>query len=135
MPQASVAERTVYRALSAELAQAGRDVFVEYTVNVSRKPLRYRQVDLRTVLASGIEMWVEIDGPNHKGKDNKARDVELARLASEHGAVLLHWPLWRVMHSGLSPLLEAVLRGDQHRGHAEPNLDTPYRVWDSRYSR
>jgi hypothetical protein len=106
---------------------------VEYTISYARIPPRWRQVDLYVQLASGVEMWVEIDGPNHKGRRNKARDVQLAQLAKDHGATVLHWPMWKVWHAGLTPLLEAVLRGDQHLGHAELGEDRFYKVWDSRY--
>lgn len=115
------------------MRSAGIPCVVEYSITVSRKPVRFRQIDLRIDLPSGVQMWVEIDGPNHRGERNKARDVELAALASQHGAVVLHWPMWKVWHKGLTPLLEAIYRGDQHRGHAEPNDGEPYRVWDSRY--
>jgi len=135
MPQASPEEHAIYSALGGELRSAGIPFDVEYTVIATRKPLRYRQVDVRAQLPSGVEIWVEIDGPNHRGDRNKDRDVDLARLASGHGAVVLHWPMWKVWHEGLTPLLEAVLRGDQDLGYAAPNREYPYKVWDSRYFR
>lgn len=135
MPRAGVEERVVYLVLRAELRERALFPDVEYVVNVSRKPVRFRQIDVRVVIPSGIEMWVEIDGPNHRGQRNIARDAELARLASEKGATLLHWPLWRVLDEGATPLVEAILRADRHDGHVE-HLRTRgdrYRTFDSRY--
>jgi hypothetical protein len=131
MPAPSPYEYAIYEATAGEMRRRKIPVIVEYTINVSRKPLRYRQVDLRIDLPPGVQMWVEIDGPNHKGKRNIERDRELAHLAIRHGAVLLHYPLWRVLHEGFTALLDSIMRGDQNLGHAG---EERYKVWDSRYS-
>jgi len=134
MPPPSLEERTIYRTLRAEMKRMGISAIVEYTVSTGRKPTRFRHVDLRFFLPDEQgEMWVEIDGPNHRGKRNIDRDRDLAALAIERRVTLLHWPLWKVLDSGMTPLLQAILRGEKHHGHVEPDIDR-YRVWDSRYS-
>lgn len=112
-----------------QLKASGIESDLEWAASVSRTPVRFRQIDLRcTVL--GRDVWVEIDGPNHRGVRNKARDRLLSLLAAKHGARLIHWPLWRIVGDGSQPLVDAILDGrTEHLGHAESE---PYDVWRSK---
>ena len=132
MPPASQQERAIYVAVAADLRRLGHHVDVEYSITTARNPLRFRQIDLRVLIAEDTERWVEVDGPNHRGRRNAARDQELAALATEKRVVLLHWPLWRVLQDGTGAFVEAIVRGERDYGHAEPGRRS-YRVYDSRY--
>lgn len=137
MPEAGLEERLIYRVIAAKFRDLGHVVTVEYTVNTGRAPLRYRQIDLRIQLTDQpVEVWLEIDGPNHRGLRNVRRDRELAGLALERRVQLIHWPVWRVLDDGVDPIVKAVLSGETHYGHADGEVKghhNRYRTFDARY--
>lgn len=100
----------------------------EWSMTYSRNPTRFRQVDLRVILPGGDVVWIEIDGPNHRGRKNIDRDKQLAILANEERARLLHWPLYRLQDEGPWPLVQCMMSGVQHLGHAGPTRYSTFRA-------
>lgn len=120
MPNPSDIETAAVAYIIGQLKNINVEASREWTITVSREPVRFRQVDLRCRYRDR-EVWVDIDGPNHKGKRNILRDQQLMSLAAEAGARLIHWQLWRIVLEGAAPLLNAILETEyQHFGHADP---------------
>lgn len=90
----------------------------------TRGKRRWRSIDVAAYADSG-EVWVEIDGPNHRGLKNLRRDTQLAGLALQHKARLIHWPLFRIMDEGIMPVVHAIMDPDFiHLGHAQGDYST-----------
>jgi len=111
-------EQVVRRQVDWHLVRLGVRSTWEATIVASKTPRRYRQVDLLVPLSTG-DVWVEIDGENHRGKKNTRRDQNLAALARRRDARVIHVPLWRLLQEGVAGLVADIMNIEaEHLGRA-----------------